>query len=629
MSQISVPEEEILRRARSISAQNPQLLHTGDALPEAAGTARSESPREGHPILMTAVSIAACAAVVTGMTFLIRQLGGSMRSADESRSHLLSEIVTETQTGALSTQTDEASSAGAADRTGEAAQTTAPPDQSGTLAAQTDALQTAAKNGTARSDVHTEAPKNTGSYTGTAAETTRGAAHTEQTVTAQAEQTAQSAAQTDAPAYTEAAADPAAERNLEAFLAVSDAWCTERLAAIGRTKNYLTAAVSNRRLNAMLASLEPQKAVIGGDADRFRKAFFDLLTEQLHLTGIYDQINPDYRGADWLNPNWKASDPFADGALENYGYTLFVLPFPEESFSEQGKHVFRLGGGQIALSREEALLRAAYVSGSADGGPMGQYVYVEPDPTERNCYLQADAERLHALPVYALGRDISAYAVGDVNLDGRVDETDRILLRDEHEYYTLRKKGHILNDDQLARADFCRPTHVDGGTDPVSVADSEAVMAYYVYCTYGGDMTSDAFRQLWSAGKLRWDQITPGAELSLEPVADGYSFGIVTGRTESGEPIFRADGRGEPVLVDYYSYDVEAEFENEAYDYFYLYPAPVYECRVTDAERGQITAYCLGVTADGFAIFRDSSGSLFAHDALELFRYEKGTWMVK
>lgn len=613
MSQISAEKQEILMKARSMEAQKAQ--NTGDGIPQAELVPQTAEPRRRHSFFLTAVSIAACTAVVTGFVFLIHHLGDVQRGADDGRSAQMSETVTETQTGALqasqeSETTAVADSSAVDDPELTTALSRAHSTDTKTGSTQT-VTQTAVQTGTTSFTGHAETPGTTAADTGTK--------HTEQTPSTQ------TTAQSETKTLTDTPAEDAVQRNLEKFFEMSDERCTAQLKSYGRLTNRLMVSVSNRRLKALIAELEPQKAAIGGNADRFRIAFFDLLIEKLHLTGIYDQFDPEYRNACWLNPDWKASDPFAADALASYGYTQFVLPFPDEWFSGQGTHVFRFGGEQIAVSREEVILRTAYASYKA-GTPGGVYVYCEADPPERNCYLQEEAERVNALPFYALGRDISAYSIGDANMDGTVDESDGILIREEYDYYTLRKKGHILNEDQLRLADFCQPIRNVETTDPVTGSDYNGVMAYGVYRSHGGDMTSDAFRKLWGAGKIRWDQVTPDAALSLEPVAGGYAFGIVDSRRENGEPVFRTDGRGELLLVDYYSFDPEQEYEEYAYRYVYLKQAPAYECQFSDAERGQMTVYCLGITADRFAILRDSSGELFAIDAPELFNFDNETW---
>ena len=93
---------------------------------------------------------------------------------------------------------------------------------------------------------------------------------------------------------------------------------------------------------------------------------------------------------------------------------------------------------------------------------------------------------IHAEPVYALGRD-AQYALGDVNMDGKIDSKDSTLVLWEHcVRMVCDGEMGVLDAEQLALAD------VDGKSNcglPVTCCDSCYILKCYAYHNAGFDVT--------------------------------------------------------------------------------------------------------------------------------------------
>lgn len=79
--------------------------------------------------------------------------------------------------------------------------------------------------------------------------------------------------------------------------------------------------ITYAQLKKLMDELEPKREWIGKDIGRFREAFFGLLLEKLHLTGIYEVFDPDYFEADlpnaWLEHRYPFTLEDADEADED------------------------------------------------------------------------------------------------------------------------------------------------------------------------------------------------------------------------------------------------------------------------------------------------------------------------
>ena len=109
----------------------------------------------------------------------------------------------------------------------------------------------------------------------------------------------------------------------------------------------------------------------------------------------------------------------------------------------------------------------------------------------------------NALPVYALGDDLSLYEKGDVNLDGEVNVKDANLIMTEYNLYTLISACHILDENQRSLADLDKRV-LDKKGDPIDICDTIMVLIYGNYRRIGFDVTVDEFLAIWDedAGKI-------------------------------------------------------------------------------------------------------------------------------
>ena len=120
--------------------------------------------------------------------------------------------------------------------------------------------------------------------------------------------------------------------------------------------NKIVVDFSNEQLRKLITELEPQKEEIGNDADLFRIAFFDLFLEKLHLTGVYDVIEPEYINADLPSAWWNPINPFIVEESDS-GYAYITLSYPDY----QEEYVFENGDERVTVDRYEATQRSLYV----------------------------------------------------------------------------------------------------------------------------------------------------------------------------------------------------------------------------------------------------------------------------
>lgn len=123
---------------------------------------------------------------------------------------------------------------------------------------------------------------------------------------------------------------------------------------------------------------------------------------------------------------------------------------------------------------------------------------VNAEVTDRDRMLdESELKFMGAIPVCALGEDVSLYEKGDVNMDGTIDAKDAILTMHEFNAYTLIELGHFLDERQRQLADVF-PRFVGKCTDPIDTGDSCLILHYVNYKQIGGDMQMDAFIKLYT-----------------------------------------------------------------------------------------------------------------------------------
>jgi hypothetical protein len=146
------------------------------------------------------------------------------------------------------------------------------------------------------------------------------------------------------------------------------------------------------------------------------------------------------------------------------------------------------------MKRLISVLLAAAMTVSA----MSVSAFAEGD--ERDVMLPEELlNSINALPVYALGEDLSLYEPGDVNLDGKVDAKDATLIAYEFNGYSLIKMGHTLNDVQRSFANVDTTIHPSLYVE-IDVCDANAVLRYANYKLIGGEMNAEEFFAAWNAG---------------------------------------------------------------------------------------------------------------------------------
>jgi len=123
-----------------------------------------------------------------------------------------------------------------------------------------------------------------------------------------------------------------------------------------------------------------------------------------------------------------------------------------------------------------AVLLAAAMTVSA----MGVSAFAE--ETVNRDVLLPDSERtsLGTYPVYSLGKDVSEYDIGDVNMDGKIDTKDSNAILCEFCFYEILEMGHVLDEEQIKLADVWK-------SEPFVVDSKDAnVILNYEACKIAG-----------------------------------------------------------------------------------------------------------------------------------------------
>ncbi len=105
----------------------------------------------------------------------------------------------------------------------------------------------------------------------------------------------------------------------------------------------------------------------------------------------------------------------------------------------------------------------------------------------------------NAKPVYALGKDISAYTPGDVNMDGVIDIKDANLISLEVNVYCVLELGHFLDEQQRQLADV-NSIMSRGQMDSVGINDACMIARYLNYKQIGGEMDAEDYYAAWNNG---------------------------------------------------------------------------------------------------------------------------------
>ena len=150
------------------------------------------------------------------------------------------------------------------------------------------------------------------------------------------------------------------------------------------------------------------------------------------------------------------------------------------------------------MKKLAAVLLAAAMTASATG------VTAFAVDTDRDVMLsEFDREYFNAIPVYALGRDISAYTPGDVNMDGVIDAKDANLVMVEYCAYTIIELGHFLDEEQRQLADVDSIAESKDPATRITIGDSVLLARYFNYKQIGGEMDAAAYYTVWNTGDRR------------------------------------------------------------------------------------------------------------------------------
>ncbi len=128
--------------------------------------------------------------------------------------------------------------------------------------------------------------------------------------------------------------------------------------------NQIVVSVSNVQLKKLIGELEPQRDEIGKDAELFRIAFFDLLLDKLHLSGIYDAVVSEYLSADMPSAWWDPMHPFDVEDCSDGGYACISLQYPENTQNPEDhleEYTLRNGDTNVTVDRYELTQRSLYV----------------------------------------------------------------------------------------------------------------------------------------------------------------------------------------------------------------------------------------------------------------------------
>ena len=253
-----------------------------------------------------------------------------------------------------------------------------------------------------------------------------------------------------APAAADSAEDKSVETNLSYFFELSLDEIEERLNADTTQRDTdsvsIALSISKAQIQKQLADLEPQKEAIETWQTSFKKAYFDLLLEKLHLTGIYDAADPEYLKTILPSAWIDETDPF----------TIVETDHDEEALCwvklGYGKNVsLEYNNEALTITPYEAAQRSLYVIRTY--GDKDYYTYARDDL--RGKYIQEGN-----------GTDIAGVA-GDANCDGLCDVADAVLIA----RFVNEDREAVFTDKGKLNADVM----YDGNVD---IQDAERILQY-------------------------------------------------------------------------------------------------------------------------------------------------------
>ena len=93
---------------------------------------------------------------------------------------------------------------------------------------------------------------------------------------------------------------------------------------------------------------------------------------------------------------------------------------------------------------------------------------------------KSDARWKSIEPVYALGKDVSAYQMGDVNMDGTVNLLDARMVADQFNFWII-DEDFNMTDDQLYLADVCKSKVWLNLVDSIDASNITTYVCYNEY----------------------------------------------------------------------------------------------------------------------------------------------------
>ena len=226
---------------------------------------------------------------------------------------------------------------------------------------------------------------------------------------------------------------------------------------------------------AVMAELEPQREAIGKDVLRFKKAFFGILLEKLHLAGIYDFFDPGCQEAELPPNSWvERCYPFALGKEDEPGEEACVIlryhpPYPQEG--EPDSYTLEYEGRSITVNRSAEELPAAIYELTV------RTLYVISKYADKSYFTFAWADYVCYSPEETLtspAEEGGTALKGDADCNGAVQIADAVLLA-----------RYLAEDPVRITAQGLRNAELDGNT---AALDSGDLIALLQFIAGGGEL---------------------------------------------------------------------------------------------------------------------------------------------
>ncbi len=249
-----------------------------------------------------------------------------------------------------------------------------------------------------------------------------------------------------APAAADTAEDKSVETNLSYFFELSLDEIEERMNADTTQRDTgsvsIALSISKAQIQKQLTDLAPQKEAIEAWQISFKKAYFDLLLEKLHLTGIYDAADPEYLNTDLPSAWIDETDPFT---------------IVESDHDESALCWVKLGYGKDVLLEynDETITMTPYEAAERS-------LYVIRTYGDKDYYTSARDD----LRGKYIGTDIAGVA-GDANCDGFCDVSDAVLIA----RFVNEDREAVFTDKGKLNADVMHDGNIDG-------QDAEKILQY-------------------------------------------------------------------------------------------------------------------------------------------------------